>query len=71
VRLTRAKAEEVERRLAILDHSLLGTDDIVQTVKAVCLRIKSKLQAAIPRLAKACYHAPSLTEADYRNRCAI
>jgi hypothetical protein len=68
VRLTKAKAEEVERRLAILDHSLLGTDDIVQTVKAVCLRIKSKLQAAIPRLAKACYHAPSLTEALFKTR---
>ena len=62
-RLTRAKAEEVERRLAILDHSLLGTEDIVQSVKTVCLRIKSKLQAAIPRLTRACYHAPNLTEA--------
>jgi hypothetical protein len=63
VRLTRAKAEEVERRLAILDHSLLGTDDIVQGVKTVCLRIKSKLQAALPRLTRACYHAPNLAEA--------
>jgi hypothetical protein len=63
VRLTRAKAEEVERRLSILDGSLLGTDDIVACVKTVCLRIKTKLQGALPRLTRACFHAPSLNDA--------
>jgi hypothetical protein len=38
-RLTRAKAETVERHLAVLDGSLMATDEIVQTVKTVCLRI--------------------------------
>jgi hypothetical protein len=63
VRLTKMKADVVERRLCQLDGTLIGTDDIVQTVRTVCLRIKSKLQSAIPRLAKSCYHAPNVTEA--------
>jgi hypothetical protein len=62
VRLTRAKAEAAERRLAILDGALLSTDDIVASVRTVCLRIKSKLQAALPRIARSCYHAPSVNE---------
>jgi hypothetical protein len=62
-RLARVKADTAERRLAVLDGSLLGTEEIVQTVKTVCLRIKSKLQAAIPKLTRACFHAPSLKEA--------
>jgi hypothetical protein len=63
VRLTKVKAEVVERNLALLDGSLLSTADIVASVKTVCLRIKSKLQSALPRLTRACYHAPNLTEA--------
>ena len=62
-RLTRAKAEAAERQLALLDRSLINGDDMIQTVKTVCLRIKSKLQAAIPRLTRACYHAPNFTAA--------
>lgn len=67
-RLTSAKAAEVERRLAIADGSLLSTDDIIETTKTVCLRIKSKLQAAIPRIARGCYHAPNVTEALFKAR---
>jgi len=63
VRLTKMKADVVERRLCQLDGSLVGTDDIVASMKTVCLRIKSKLQAALPRITRACYHAPNLTEA--------
>jgi hypothetical protein len=62
VRLTKAKAELQERALARLDGTLVNTDDIVQSVKTVCLRIKSKLQAALPRIARGCYHAPNVTE---------
>jgi hypothetical protein len=62
-RLTRAKAEAAERRLAVLDRSLINGDDMIETARTISLRIKSKLQAALPRLTRACYHAPSLTEA--------
>jgi hypothetical protein len=62
-RLTRAKAEAAERQLAIIDGTLLSTGDIVETARAVALRIKSKLQAALPRIARGCYHAPNVTEA--------
>jgi phage terminase Nu1 subunit (DNA packaging protein) len=67
-RLTRAKAEAAERKLAVLDQALVGTGDIVERAKAVCLRIKSKLQAALPRIARACYYAPNLTEALFKVR---
>jgi hypothetical protein len=63
VRLTRAKAEAAERQLALLDGSLVSGDGIIESVKTVCLRIKSKLQAALPRIARSCYHAPNVTEA--------
>jgi hypothetical protein len=63
VRLTRAKAETAERRLALLDGSLMNSADMIESAKAVCLRIKSKLQAALPRIARRCYHAPSVNEA--------
>jgi hypothetical protein len=59
----RAKAEAAERQLALLDRSLVNGDDMIQSVKTVCVRIKSKLQAAIPRIARACYYAPNFTEA--------
>jgi hypothetical protein len=51
-RLTRAKAEAAERKLAMLDRALVGTGDILERTKAVCLHIKSKLQAAFPRIAR-------------------
>jgi phage terminase Nu1 subunit (DNA packaging protein) len=35
-RLTRAKAEAAERKLAMLDRALVGTGDIVERTKAVC-----------------------------------
>ena len=62
-RLTRAKAEAAERKLAMLDRALVGTSDIIERTKAVCLRIKSKLQAALPRIARNCYYAPNVAEA--------
>jgi len=62
-RLVRAKAEAAERKLALLDRSLINSTDMIESVKTVCLRIKSKLQAAIPRIARSCYHAVNLTEA--------
>jgi hypothetical protein len=62
-RLTRAKAEAAERRLALLDRSLINGDDMIQSVKTVCLRIRSKLQAALPRIARSCYHSPHIREA--------
>ena len=67
-RLTRAKAEAAERRLALLDRSLINGDDMIASVKTACLRIKSKLQAAIPRLTRSCYHAPNFTEALFKAR---
>jgi hypothetical protein len=62
-RLTRAKAVAAERQAALLDRSLMSTNGITETVKTVCLRIKSKLQAALPRLARSCYHAANVQEA--------
>jgi phage terminase Nu1 subunit (DNA packaging protein) len=62
-RLTRAKAEAAERRLALLDRSLVGTGDIIERVKTVCLRIRNKLLTSAPRIARACYSAPSVSEA--------
>lgn len=67
-RLTRAKAEAAERKLAMLDRALVGTSDIIDRTKAFCLRIKSKLQAALPRIARSCYYAPNLTEALFKVR---
>jgi phage terminase Nu1 subunit (DNA packaging protein) len=67
-RLTRAKAEAAERKLAMLDRALVGTCDIINRTKAVCLRIKSKLQAGLPRIARNCYYAPNLTEALFKVR---
>jgi phage terminase Nu1 subunit (DNA packaging protein) len=63
VRLTRAKADAAERRLAQLDRSLVSTYDIVDLVKMVCLRIRNRLLTATPRLARACYQSPSAREA--------
>jgi hypothetical protein len=63
VRLTRAKAELQERRLSMLDGSLMNTDNVVASVKTACLRIKSKLQAALPRIARSCFHAPNVNDA--------
>jgi len=68
VRLTRAKAEAAERKLAMLDRALVGTSDIIERAKAVCLRIKSKLQAALPRIARSCYYAPNVTESLFKVR---
>ncbi len=62
-RLTAAKADAAERRLAVIDHALVGTQDIIEKVKVVCLRIRNKLVMSIPRLARSCYSAPSVSEA--------
>jgi hypothetical protein len=60
-RLTRAKADAAERKLALLDHSLVGSDDLIERLKVVCLRIRNKLLASLPRIARGCYSAPSVT----------
>jgi phage terminase Nu1 subunit (DNA packaging protein) len=67
-RLTKAKAEVAERKLAMLDRALVTSGDIIERTKAVCLRIKSKLQTALPRIARGCYYAPNLTEALFKVR---
>jgi hypothetical protein len=67
-RLTKAKADIVERRLAEIDGSLIGSTAIVETLRTVCTRIRSKMQAALPRLTRACFHAPNLVEALKRSR---
>jgi phage terminase Nu1 subunit (DNA packaging protein) len=63
VRLTRAKAEAAERKLALLDHALVGTGDIIERVKTVSLRIRNKLLTSLPRIARSCYSASSVSEA--------
>jgi hypothetical protein len=62
IRFVKAKADAQERRLALLDHALVNGDDMVASVKTVCLRIRSKLQAALPRIARSCYHSANVTE---------
>jgi hypothetical protein len=62
-RLTRLRAEGEARKLAVLDGSLTNNDDMVQLAKTVCLRIRAKLQTALPRIARGCYHAKDVTEA--------
>jgi hypothetical protein len=62
-RLTRAKAAMAELRLAVLDHALVGTDDIIERVKTVSLRIRNKMLMSLPRMARACYSAPNVKEA--------
>jgi len=52
----------------MLDRALVGTSDIIERAKAVCLRIKSKLQAALPRIARSCYYAPNVTESLFKVR---
>jgi phage terminase Nu1 subunit (DNA packaging protein) len=63
VRLTKAKADAACLRLAQLNGALINPDDMIENVRTACLRIRAKLQAAIPRLSRACYHAPNATEA--------
>ena len=60
--LTRAKRELMELRLAAMREKLVDLDSSAGTLRAVCLRIRSKFQAALPRLARGCYYAPGLQE---------
>ena len=66
--LTRAKRELMELRLAAMREKLVDLDSIAGTLRAVCLRIRSKFQAALPRLARGCYYAPSLQESSNKVR---
>jgi hypothetical protein len=68
IRLTRAKADAAERRLAVLDHALVGTSDIIELTKTVALRIRNKMMVAIPKISRACYSAPSAKEATHAVR---
>jgi phage terminase Nu1 subunit (DNA packaging protein) len=61
-RLTRAKAEAAELRLSVMRQKLVDLESNAGTLRAVCLRIRNKLQAALPRLARASYYAPNLQE---------
>jgi hypothetical protein len=63
IRLIRAKATAAEVRLAAMNRSLISADDIVDSVRTVCTRIRTKLQAALPRLARGCYHSSGVDEA--------
>jgi hypothetical protein len=62
-RLYRVKADAAERKLALLDHDLVSTRDIIELTKTVCLRIRNKMVAAIPKIARSCYSAANPKEA--------
>jgi hypothetical protein len=63
IRLIKAKADREELRLAALNRSLVSTNDTIELVRTVALRIRNKMTACIPRLARACYSAPNPKEA--------
>jgi hypothetical protein len=63
IRLTKAKADREELRLAALNRSLVSPDDVIELTKTVCLRIRNKMTASIPRIARSCYAAPNPKEA--------
>jgi len=54
------RRSQLERERAALTRADL--DSSAGTLRAVCLRIRSKFQAALPRLARGCYYAPGLQE---------
>jgi hypothetical protein len=58
--LTRVKRELGELRLAALRQKLVDLDERAAALRAVCLRIRSKFQAALPRVARRCYYAANL-----------
>jgi phage terminase Nu1 subunit (DNA packaging protein) len=60
--LTRIKRELGELRLAAMRQKLVDLDESAGALRAVCLRIRSKFQAALPRVARGCYYAASLQE---------
>jgi hypothetical protein len=62
-RLYKVKADAAERKLAMLDRGLVGTADIIELTRTVALRIRNKMAAAIPKISRACYAAPSPKEA--------
>jgi len=62
-RFIKAKADAAELRLATLNRSLINPDDMIEQVKAACLRIRNKMLIATPRVARACYSSPSVNEA--------
>ena len=61
--LTRARRELVQLRLGVLRGEMVNVNETAGALKASCLRIRSRLQAALPRIARGCYYAQSLDEA--------
>jgi hypothetical protein len=61
--LTKARRELAELRLSTLRGVMVNVNDMAGALKAVCLRIRSRLQAVLPRIARGCYYAPSMDEA--------
>ena len=61
--LTKARRELVQLRLSTLRGEMVNVNDTAGALKAVCLRIRSKLQAALPRISRGCYYAPNSEEA--------
>jgi hypothetical protein len=66
--LTRARRELVQLRLSILRGEMVNVDETAGALKASCLRIRSRLQAALPRIARGCYYAPNVDEASRKVR---
>ena len=60
--LTRAKRELAELRLAALRQKLVDLDESAGTLRAVCLRIRSKFQAALTKVARGGYYATSMQD---------
>jgi hypothetical protein len=60
---TKARRELAQLRLATLRGEMVNVNETAGALKAVCLRIRSRLQAALPRISRACYYAPSMEEA--------
>jgi hypothetical protein len=66
--LTKARRELVQLRLSTLRGDMVNVNETAGALKASRLRIRSRLQAALPRIARGCYYAQSLDEASRKVR---
>jgi phage terminase Nu1 subunit (DNA packaging protein) len=62
-RLTRAKAEISELRLALQRKELMEVGASTGILRAACVRLRSKFSASLQRIARGAYHANSLNDA--------